>query len=71
MDLLRLCRSVAVVVVRDSMLFCDVSVLVIPVSVDPPNAIPPDVAVKLLAVGGVGHLAEVTVDCDTGIEAFN
>lgn len=67
MDLLHLFRSAAAVVVRDSMLFYDVNVLVIRVFVDPPNAIQPDVAVKLLVVDEVGHLVEETVDCDTEI----
>lgn len=48
--------------------FCDVIVLVTPVFVDPPNAIPPVVVVKLRVVNGVEHPAEVTADYDTAIK---
>jgi hypothetical protein len=58
-------RSVVAAVVRDSMLFYDVIVLVIPVFVDPQNAVLLDVAAKLLVEDEVGHLAVVKVDCGT------
>lgn len=67
---LRSCRSAAVAVVRDSMLFYDVNVLAVRVFVDPLSAALLVAAVELRVVDEVGHLVAARVDCDTE-EDFN